>query len=94
MLIAIHTVPTGLVGVPPAGPAMPEIEKHVDMMHIQELVPEKACWSMNSGFGDVMTPISNLLCVGSDAEKRSMGLTRSSYSVIRMMKSLGYISSY
>jgi len=74
--------------------AMPEIEKYVDMMHIQELVPEKACWSMNSGFGDVMTPISNLLCVGSDAEKRSMGLTRSSYSVIRMMKSLGYISSY
>jgi len=66
----------------------PELEKHVEMIHHQELVPEKACWSINSGFGDVETPINNLYCVGSDAEKRSMGLTRSSYSVIRMIKSL------
>jgi phytoene dehydrogenase-like protein len=72
--------------------AMPELEKYVDMTHVQELVPEKACWSLNSGFGDVRTPISNLFCVGSDAEKRSMGLTRSSYSVIRMMESLNYVS--
>ena len=67
---------------------MPELENHVDMMHVQELIPEKACWSINSGFGDVMTPLSNLYCVGSDAEKRSMGLTRSSYSVLRMIESL------
>jgi len=73
--------------------AMPELEKHVDMMHVQELVPEKACWSMNSGFGDVETQINNLYCVGSDAEKRSMGLTRSSYSVIRMMELLNNISA-
>ena len=65
---------------------IPEIEKNVEMMHYQELVPEKACWSINSGFGDVKTPIKNLYCIGSDSEKRSMGLTRSSYSVLRMIE--------
>jgi all-trans-retinol 13,14-reductase len=64
---------------------MPEIENCVDMMHHQELVPEKACWSINSGFSDVATPVKNLYCVGSSTVKRSMGLTRSAYSVLRMM---------
>jgi hypothetical protein len=67
---------------------MPELESIVDMMHHQELVPEKACWSINSGFGDVVTPIKNLYCVGSSTVKRSMGLTRSAYSVLRMMNQM------
>jgi len=27
------------------------------MIHYQELIPEKASWGLNSGFGDVRTPI-------------------------------------
>jgi len=64
---------------------MPELEGRVEMVHYQELVPEKACWSINSGFGDVETPVDNLYCVGSSTIKRSMGLTRSAYSVLRML---------
>jgi phytoene dehydrogenase-like protein len=67
---------------------MPEIENCVDMIHHQELVPEKACWSINSGFSDVVTPVKNLYCVGSSTVKRSMGVTRSAYSVLRMMNQM------
>lgn len=67
---------------------MPELEKNIEMMHHQELVPEKACWSINSGFSDIVTPIKSLYCVGSSTVKRSMGLTRSAYSVLRMMNQL------
>lgn len=67
---------------------MPELENCIDMMHYQELVPEKACWSINSGFGDVVTPVKNLYCVGSSTVKRSMGLTRSAYSILRMMNQM------
>jgi phytoene dehydrogenase-like protein len=65
--------------------SIPTLEKYMDMIHYQELVPEKAIWSINDGFGDVETPIENLYCVGSDAFKRSMGLTRVSYSVLKML---------
>jgi phytoene dehydrogenase-like protein len=65
---------------------LPEMEENVEMIHYQELVPEKACWSLNSGFGNVQTPIENFYCVGSDSEKRSMGLTRSAYSVLRCLE--------
>jgi len=64
---------------------IPELEENVEMMHFQQLVPEKACWSINSGFGDVETPLKNVYCVGSSTVKRSMGLTRSAYSVIRLL---------
>ena len=59
------------------------------MIHYQELVPEKATWSINAGFGDITTPIGNMYCVGSDSYKRSMGLTRSSYSVLKMLETMG-----
>jgi len=65
---------------------IPALEKHMDMIHYQELVPEKATWNMNAGFGDVKTPIDNMYCVGSDSFKRSMGLTRTSYSIIKMLE--------
>lgn len=64
---------------------LPELENRVDMMHFQQLVPEKACWSINSGFSDVETPLKNIYCVGSSTVKRSMGLTRSAYSVMRLL---------
>ncbi len=64
---------------------IPALERHLDMIHYQELVPEKATWNMNAGFGDVKTPIGNMYCVGSDSFKRSMGLTRTSYSIIKML---------
>lgn len=69
--------------------SMPELEKRVEMMHYQELVPENACWGINSGFGDVETPVGNLYCVGSSSVKRSMGLTRCAYSVLMMMELMG-----
>lgn len=63
----------------------PDIERHIDMIHYQDLIPEKASWSINSGFGDVKTPIKNLYCVGTDTEKRSAGVSRAAYSVLRCL---------
>jgi all-trans-retinol 13,14-reductase len=71
---------------------LPDVEKYIDMIHYQELIPEKASWGINSGFGDVITPIKNLYCVGTDTEKRSAGVNRSAYSVLKcldIMKSDG-----
>lgn len=62
---------------------IPRIEKDIDMIHYQELIPEKASWSINSGFGGVKTPVSNLYTVGTDAEKRSAGVSRAAYSVLK-----------
>ena len=73
---------------------IPALEKHMNMIHYQQLVPEKATWSINTGFGDVQTPVGNLYCVGSDSFKRSMGLTRAGYSMLKMLdtiKSDGHI---
>ncbi len=64
---------------------IPALEKHMNMIHYQKLVPEKATWSINAGFGDVQTPIKNLYCVGSDSFKRSMGLTRTGYSILKLL---------
>lgn len=71
---------------------IPDIESHIDMIHYQDLIPEKASWGLNLGFGDVKTPVKNLYCVGTDTEKRSAGVNRSAYSVLRcldLMKSDG-----
>ncbi len=66
----------------------PDIEDYIDMVHYQELIPEKASWSINSGFGDVKTPVTNLYCVGTDTEKRSAGVSRAAYSVIRCLDNM------
>jgi len=68
---------------------IPALERHMNMIHYQHLVPEKATWSIHAGFGDIKTPVKNLYCVGSDSFKRSMGLTRASYSVHKMLDTLG-----
>ncbi|MDP1553797.1 MAG: NAD(P)/FAD-dependent oxidoreductase, partial [Methanobacteriaceae archaeon] len=64
----------------------PDIENHIEMIHYQDLIPEKASWDINSGFGDVETPIGNLYCVGTDTEKRSAGVSRAAYSVLRCLE--------
>ncbi|HNX08549.1 MAG TPA: NAD(P)/FAD-dependent oxidoreductase [Methanothrix sp.] len=64
---------------------VPDIEKHIDMVHYQELIPEKASWGINCGFGDVRTPIKNLYCVGTDTTKRSAGVNRAAYSVLKLL---------
>jgi phytoene dehydrogenase-like protein len=64
---------------------IPDIEKHIDMIHYQELIPEKASWGINCGFGDVRTPIKNLYCVGTDTTKRSAGVNRAAYSVLNLL---------
>ena len=64
---------------------VPNIEDYIDMIHYQELIPEKASWALNLGFGDVRTPVKNLYCVGTDTEKRSAGVNRSAYSVLRCL---------
>ena len=50
---------------------IPHIEEN--MIHYQELIPENASWGINSGFGDIIIPIKNLYCVGTDTEKRCVG---------------------
>ena len=65
---------------------IPSIEKYIDMIHYQELVPEKASWALNSGFGDVKTPIKNLYAVGTDTVKRSAGISRAAYSILRCLE--------
>ncbi len=75
----------------------PDIETHIEMIHYQDLIPEKAAWDINSGFGDVETPINNLYCVGTDTEKRSAGVSRAAYSVLRcleIMESEGNIHEF
>ena len=64
---------------------IPDIERYIDMVHYQELIPEKASWGINCGFGDVRTPIKNLYCVGTDTTKRSAGVSRSAYSVLEFL---------
>jgi len=67
---------------------MPELEKKVDMMHYQMLVPEKAAWTINTQFTGIRTPIKDFYLVGTDTEKRSMGITRASYSVLKLLDTL------
>jgi len=66
----------------------PEIEENVEFVHVQRLVPEKAVWTIGAEFADVKPPVERLYLVGTDTEKRSMGVTRASYSVLRMLSHL------
>jgi all-trans-retinol 13,14-reductase len=67
---------------------MPELEKKTELVHYQTLIPEKAAWTVNTEFANIRTPFKNLYIVGTDTEKRSMGLTRASYSVIKLLDAL------
>jgi all-trans-retinol 13,14-reductase len=74
----------------------PNIEKFIDMIHYQTTTPEKAAVSIDGFIADNQTPIKNLYLVGTDTDDRSMGVTRASYSVVKLLKILkkeGYITS-
>ncbi|MBW6470213.1 MAG: NAD(P)/FAD-dependent oxidoreductase [Methanosarcinaceae archaeon] len=68
--------------------AHPLIEKHVEMEHNQITIPEKAAVTISGKFADVRSPIKNLYVAGTDADKRSMGVTRAAYSIIEMLGAL------
>lgn len=68
--------------------ALPDIEDNIEMKHEQIIIPEKAAVTIDGNFADIRTPIKNLYIAGTDTDKRSMGITRASYSVIEMMRVL------
>jgi len=67
---------------------MPHIENKVEMIHYQTLIPEKAAWTITTEFADVRSPLDGIYLVGTDTEKRSMGITRASYSVLKLLGAL------
>lgn len=67
---------------------LPDIEKHIVMRHDQITIPEKAAITISGEFADIRTPIRNLYVAGTDADKRSMGVTRAAYSVIELLGKL------
>ncbi|TGC11045.1 phytoene desaturase family protein [Methanolobus halotolerans] len=68
--------------------AIPSIEDHIEMKHEQITIPEKAAVTIDGYFADVRTPVKNLYVAGTDTDKRSMGITRASYSVIELLKKM------
>ena len=64
----------------------PGIEKDIVMQHVQVTVPEKAAITVGAKFPDPKTPIDGLYLAGTDADARSMGISRASYSVVEMLK--------
>jgi len=63
----------------------PGIERQIDMVHYQVLTPEKAAYSVKNTLPSPITPIKGLYLVGTDTDKRTMGVTKASYSVIRLL---------
>ena len=68
--------------------AIPSIENHIEMKHDQITIPEKAAVTINGKFADIRTPIKNLYIAGTDADNRSMGVTRAAYSIIELLGAL------
>jgi phytoene dehydrogenase-like protein len=68
--------------------AVPRIEKFIEMEHYQVTIPEKGAVTINGYIAENRTPIENLYLVGTDADRRSMGITRAGYSVLNMLKLL------
>ena len=66
--------------------AVPGIEDHIEMVHYQVTIPEKAAVTINGYFAEIRSPIKNLYIAGTDADNRSMGITRAGYSVLELLK--------
>jgi phytoene dehydrogenase-like protein len=66
---------------------VPAVEKNIEMIHTQVMVPEKAAVSLNY-FPSIKTPVNGLYVVGTDTDMRSMGITRAGYSVLELLKLL------
>jgi all-trans-retinol 13,14-reductase len=56
----------------------------IDMVHSQVLQPDKAAWT-TVNFPSVKTPFPDFYLVGTDTVKKSMGITRASYSVLELL---------
>ncbi len=67
---------------------LPGIRKHVKMMHYQVMMPEQAANAKNNFFSGVKLPVTGLYAVGTDVDRRSMGITRAAYSVISLINAL------
>jgi all-trans-retinol 13,14-reductase len=66
------------------GLAHPGIWEHVVFEHKQVTIPEKAAITMKSRFPGPKTPVGGLFLVGTDADTRSMGVTRAAFSVLEL----------
>jgi all-trans-retinol 13,14-reductase len=66
--------------------AVPGIEDHIEMVHYQVTIPEKAAVTIDGYFAEIRSPIKNLYIAGTDADNRSMGITRAGYSVLELLK--------
>jgi phytoene dehydrogenase-like protein len=66
--------------------ALPNIERHVEMEHVQVAVPEKAAATVDCYFPSPKSPVDGLYLVGTDTNSNSMGITRASYSVLGCLK--------
>ncbi len=63
----------------------PGIDKKIVMKHEQVTIPEKAAITTDSFFPGPVSPFSGLYLVGTDVDKRSMGMTRAAHSVEDML---------
>ncbi|RLG13552.1 MAG: NAD(P)/FAD-dependent oxidoreductase [Candidatus Nanohalarchaeota archaeon] len=66
----------------------PDIAKYVEMKYEQVEIPEKTAIRINTVLPKTKSPVENLYLVGTDTEKRSMGLTKAAYSVMNLEKEL------
>lgn len=66
--------------------ALPNIKDCVEFEHIQTTIPEKAAITIGVKFPSPKSPVKGLYLVGTDADMRSMGITRASYSVLEALK--------
>ncbi|HEY9246647.1 MAG TPA: NAD(P)/FAD-dependent oxidoreductase, partial [Candidatus Methanoperedens sp.] len=66
----------------------PDINGYIDMIHYQVTTPEKAAVTVDGFIADTETPIKNLYLVETDADNRSMGITRAAYSVVKLINVL------
>lgn len=66
--------------------ALPNIKDRIEFEHIQITTPEKAAITIGVKFPSPRSPVKGLYLVGTDADMRSMGITRASYSVLEALK--------
>ncbi len=66
--------------------ALPNIKDCIEFEHTQTTIPEKAAITVGVKFPSPKSPVKGLYLVGTDADMRSMGITRASYSVLEALK--------
>ena len=66
----------------------PNIKKDVEMIHYHVLTPEQASNARGNFFSGVKLPVDGMYAVGTDVDRRSMGITRAAYSVVSLLERL------